>query len=71
MLRALLRMLRCVSVAPFGLPVVPLVYWMLMGSSHWSDDSRSRRASITVPARGDEVVPEQVPARRRPELRRW
>lgn len=30
--RALLTTLRCVSVAPFGLPVVPLVNWMLIGS---------------------------------------
>ncbi len=30
--RALLTTLRCVRVAPFGLPVVPLVNWILMGS---------------------------------------
>src|SRR5258708_21881603 len=30
-------MLRCVSVAPFGKPVVPLVNWMLMGSLAWRD----------------------------------
>jgi hypothetical protein len=30
--RPLLTMLRCVSVAPLGAPVVPLVNWMLMGS---------------------------------------
>ena len=29
---ALLTMLWCVSVAPFGWPVVPLVNWMLIGS---------------------------------------
>ena len=29
---ALLTMLWCVSVAPFGLPVVPLVNWMLIAS---------------------------------------
>ena len=28
----LLRMLRCDRVAPLGKPVVPLVYWMLIGS---------------------------------------
>ena len=28
----LFRMFRCVSVAPFGNPVVPDVYWMLMAS---------------------------------------
>ena len=30
--KPLLRMLRCDSVAPFGKPVVPEVYWMLIGS---------------------------------------
>ena len=30
----LLRMLWWLSVAPLGKPVVPLVYWMLMGSSN-------------------------------------
>ena len=29
---ALLTMLWCVSVAPLGAPVVPLVNWMLIGS---------------------------------------
>ena len=29
----LFKMLWCDSVAPFGKPVVPEVYWMLMGSS--------------------------------------
>ena len=37
---ALFKMLWCVSVAPLGLPVVPLVYWMLMGSSVSSCSSR-------------------------------
>ena len=32
MKRPLLTTLRCVSVAPFGLPVVPLVNWMLIAS---------------------------------------
>ena len=31
--RALLTMLKCDSVAPFGAPVVPLVNWMLIASS--------------------------------------
>ena len=31
--KPLLRMLWCDSVAPFGVPVVPEVYWMLIGSS--------------------------------------
>jgi len=34
MKRPLLTTLWCVSVAPFGLPVVPLVNWMLMASWH-------------------------------------
>ncbi len=29
----LFKMLRWLSVAPLGKPVVPLVYWMLMASS--------------------------------------
>ena len=31
--KPLLRMLRWLSVAPLGKPVVPEVYWMLIGSS--------------------------------------
>ena len=31
--KPLLTMLKCVSVAPFGVPVVPLVNWMLKISS--------------------------------------
>ena len=38
-------MLWCESVAPLGKPVVPLVYWMLIGSSNCSASARSRRAS--------------------------
>ena len=34
--KPLLRMLWCESVAPFGKPVVPDVYWMLIGSSKLS-----------------------------------
>ena len=32
MKKPLFKMLRCVSVAPLGKPVVPLVNWMLIGS---------------------------------------
>ena len=35
MKKPLLRMLWWVRVAPLGAPVVPLVNWMLMGSSNW------------------------------------
>ena len=38
-------MLRWVSVAPFGNPVVPDVYWMLIGSSGRSVARRAARAS--------------------------
>ena len=34
--KPLFRMLRCVSVAPLGKPVVPLVNWMLIGSVAFS-----------------------------------
>jgi hypothetical protein len=40
MKKPLLRMLWCERVAPLGNPVVPDVYWMLMGSSNCSADSR-------------------------------
>ncbi len=47
--KPLLRMLRWVSVAPLGLPVVPEVNWMLIGSSAFnvapSAASRSFSAS--------------------------
>ena len=36
----LFKMLRWLSVAPLGKPVVPLVYWMLMASSGASSDVR-------------------------------
>ena len=51
MKKPLFRMLWCESVAPLGKPVVPEVYWMLIGSSNCSDAlalgqlARSRRAS--------------------------
>ena len=54
----LFRMLWCDSVAPLGNPVVPLVYWMLMGSSNCSPAMRSRSASsVTEAAPGEELVP--------------
>jgi hypothetical protein len=39
------------SVAPFGKPVVPLVYWMLIGSSNCSSADRASSAawSTAVP----------------------
>uniref|UniRef100_A0A6J7M5R8 Unannotated protein n=1 Tax=freshwater metagenome TaxID=449393 RepID=A0A6J7M5R8_9ZZZZ len=37
-------MLWCVSVAPLGKPVVPDVYWMLIGSSNDSPAMRSRKS---------------------------
>ncbi len=41
-------MLWCESVAPLGKPVVPLVYWMLIGSSKASVAIRSRSASSST-----------------------
>jgi hypothetical protein len=41
--KPLLRMLWWVSVAPLGWPVVPLVNWMLIGSSNCRVGERSRR----------------------------
>ena len=43
MKRPLLTTLWCVSVAPFGLPVVPLVNWMLIGS--WAKQSANAAGS--------------------------
>ena len=43
MKKPLLRMLWWLSVAPFGAPVVPLVNWMLMGSSNCSRPASSAR----------------------------
>ena len=46
------------SVAPFGKPVVPLVYWMLIGSSNCSSLSRSLSAASSTTVRaGEELVP--------------
>ena len=39
--KPLLRMLRWLSVAPLGQPVVPEVYWMLIGSCGSRPCSRS------------------------------
>ena len=47
-------MLWWVSVAPLGKPVVPLVYWMLIGSSKSSSAIRARRARRrSAPAAGE------------------
>ena len=58
---ALFKMLWCVSVAPLGLPVVPLVYWMLIGSSGSSAASRSARdRPLDVAAGGEQLGPDAV-----------
>ena len=64
----LFRMLRWVRVAPFGNPVVPDVYWMLIGSSGRSRRRAARRARASVdPAgAGDELVPVVLPEEHRP-----
>ena len=46
----LLRMLWWDSVAPLGNPVVPLVYWMLIGSSNCSPADRFRSSSSLTEA---------------------
>src|SRR3954465_6484982 len=43
-------MLWWLSVAPLGKPVVPLVYWMLIGSSNCRPEERLRSASGSVPS---------------------
>ena len=54
----LLRMLRCDSVAPFGKPVVPEVYWMLIGSLLSSVAILARRSSTGTDVRAvDEARP--------------
>jgi hypothetical protein len=50
MKKPLFRMLWWDSVAPLGNPVVPLVYWMLIGSSKASAASRPASASGPSPA---------------------
>ena len=49
-------MLWCESVAPLGKPVVPLVYWMLIGSSKASVGLRAATASASTGVAG-ELVP--------------
>ena len=46
--RPLLRMLRWLSVAPLGAPVVPLVNWMLIASSGRSCAASDARRSIAA-----------------------
>ena len=41
-------MLWCESVAPLGKPVVPLVYWMLTGSSKATSAARARTSSVEI-----------------------
>src|SRR6266581_4016186 len=48
MKKPLLRMLWCDRVAPLGKPVVPEVYWMLIGSSNCNSASRARSAATTT-----------------------
>src|SRR5882672_3418708 len=57
MKKPLLRMLWWVSVAPFGMPVVPLVNWMLIGSSNCSRDASlaSRAAAVVNVVEGKEI----------------
>ena len=61
MKKPLLRMLWCESVAPFGKPVVPHVYWMLIGSSksssgHSTSSAASRSSSCDLVAEEDDVL---------------
>ena len=51
MKRALFTTLWCVSVAPLGLPVVPLVNWMLMASWHDSPAPSASSAARSARAR--------------------
>ena len=57
----LFKMLWCDSVAPFGKPVVPEVYWMLMGSSK---ESCASRAESAVASSSELVCDERIPLRR-------
>src|SRR5262249_24005313 len=56
MKKPLFRMLWWDSVAPLGNPVVPLVYWMLIGSSKASVASRAASASGSSPAAAASVA---------------
>ena len=60
--KPLLRMLRCDSVAPFGKPVVPEVYWMLIGSVLANAACRATSsAGVTSPARSRSSSQSAVP----------
>ena len=54
--KPLLRMLWCESVAPLGKPVVPLVYWMLIGSSK-DELGHARGDRVAVGLARAELVP--------------
>ena len=61
----LFRMLWWLSVAPFGKPVVPLVYWMLIASSQPRSAIRARSSSSLVPSpaassSSQSLVPSQI-----------
>ena len=58
MKKPLFRMLRCVSVAPLGKPVVPLVNWMLMGSVAFS-------VAATCARRGSSGLPRAIRSEKR------
>src|SRR5829696_5487705 len=62
MKKPLLRMLWCDRVAPLGNPVVPEVYWMLMGSSNWSRASRSLAQLVPAHGPGRGLRPQHHPA---------
>ena len=65
--RALLTILKWVSVAPFGEPVVPEVNWILMASSGSSAaDSASSRARCAGPATARNAANRIAPGRQRP-----
>lgn len=61
-------MLRCDSVAPLGCPVLPDVYWMLIGSRGFSV-ARRRRAVRVLSA--DEQLAPRVAADDDDLLERW
>ena len=69
MKKPLLRMLWWVRVAPLGAPVVPLVNWMLMGSSNWSwSASSTRRARWMAVPRAAISAKGMVPGPAPPDL---
>ena len=65
-------MLRWVSVAPLGNPVVPDVYWMLIGSSGRRPARSGRQLAVRdgTTAAGDQLVPVVLPEEHRPFERR-